>query len=190
METLDVHVEGAQIRTRVTGQGPAIVFVHGGGWRNGDKRTAGFINPTLEFAAKGYVCISVNYRLINSEGDGLPGVMIDVFGDAAVVQITTLGMWQRRENLYSALGEVLKPQAIYQRDSGTYGDVEGFSAKSEVVFGDAGGTLSCREDGLQLEVEPMAGHKTGMFVDQRPARMRVGSLARGRTDCVPSSNPR
>jgi acetyl esterase/lipase len=42
---------------------PAIVFVHGGGWVNGDKRAAGFINPTLEFASKGYVCISVNYRL-------------------------------------------------------------------------------------------------------------------------------
>jgi acetyl esterase/lipase len=43
---------------------PALIFVHGGGWRNGDKRTASFIDPTLEFAAKGYVCISVNYRLL------------------------------------------------------------------------------------------------------------------------------
>ena len=42
---------------------PAIVFVHGGGWRGGDKRTAAFIGPTLEYAAKGYVCITVNYRL-------------------------------------------------------------------------------------------------------------------------------
>lgn len=42
---------------------PAIVFVHGGGWRNGDKRTPAFTSPTLEFAARGYVCINVNYRL-------------------------------------------------------------------------------------------------------------------------------
>lgn len=41
---------------------PAIVFVHGGGWRNGDKRKANFIDPAIEFASKGYVCISVNYR--------------------------------------------------------------------------------------------------------------------------------
>ncbi|UCG47885.1 MAG: alpha/beta hydrolase [Phycisphaerales bacterium] len=43
---------------------PAIVFVHGGGWRSGDKRRPNFLRPTLEFAAKGYVCITVNYRLL------------------------------------------------------------------------------------------------------------------------------
>lgn len=43
---------------------PAIVFVHGGGWRSGDKRAANFLGPALEFAAKGYVCITVNYRLV------------------------------------------------------------------------------------------------------------------------------
>ncbi|MFQ5798449.1 MAG: hypothetical protein ACE5H0_07130, partial [Bacteroidota bacterium] len=44
---------------------PALVFVHGGGWRGGDKRKDNFLGPTLEFAAKGYVCITVNYRLTN-----------------------------------------------------------------------------------------------------------------------------
>ncbi|MHC4700142.1 MAG: prolyl oligopeptidase family serine peptidase, partial [Planctomycetota bacterium] len=44
---------------------PAIVFVHGGGWRSGDKRRENFLRPTLEFAAKGYVCITVNYRLLD-----------------------------------------------------------------------------------------------------------------------------
>ena len=43
---------------------PAIVFVHGGGWRSGDKRAKNFLEPALEFAAKGYVCITVNYRLL------------------------------------------------------------------------------------------------------------------------------
>jgi acetyl esterase/lipase len=43
---------------------PAIVFVHGGGWRSGDKRAASFINPAIDFAAKGYVCITVNYRFV------------------------------------------------------------------------------------------------------------------------------
>jgi acetyl esterase/lipase len=47
---------------------PAIVIIHGGGWRNGDKRAGGFLNPTLEYAAKEYVCVTVNYRL-SEEGD-------------------------------------------------------------------------------------------------------------------------
>ena len=44
---------------------PAIVFVHGGGWRNGDKRAGSFLNPTISYAAKGYVCITVNYRMLD-----------------------------------------------------------------------------------------------------------------------------
>ncbi len=50
---------------RGTNPRPAIVFIHGGGWRNGDKRANSFLNPTLEYAAKGYVCITVNYRMLN-----------------------------------------------------------------------------------------------------------------------------
>ena len=42
---------------------PAIVFIHGGGWQNGDKRASGFLNPALSYAEKGYVCITTNYRL-------------------------------------------------------------------------------------------------------------------------------
>jgi acetyl esterase/lipase len=63
-----------------TGRGdeprPAIVFVHGGGWRNGDKRAGNFLGPTLEFAAKGYVCITVNYRLLGEAP--MPACMEDV----------------------------------------------------------------------------------------------------------------
>jgi len=46
----------------------AIVFIHGGGWRNGDKRAGGFLNPTLGYAAKGYVCVTINYRLATVAG--------------------------------------------------------------------------------------------------------------------------
>ncbi len=46
---------------------PAIVFIHGGGWRNGDKRAAAFLNPTLAYASKGYVCVTVNYRLVTDD---------------------------------------------------------------------------------------------------------------------------
>lgn len=48
----------------------AIVFIHGGGWRNGDKRAPGFLNPTLGYAAKGYVCVTINYRLATVVGPG------------------------------------------------------------------------------------------------------------------------
>jgi acetyl esterase/lipase len=57
---------------------PAIVFVHGGGWRNGDKRANSFLKPTLDYAAKGYVCITVNYRLQKEEPRAINECVEDV----------------------------------------------------------------------------------------------------------------
>ena len=57
---------------------PAIVFIHGGGWRNGNKRTPPFLNPTLKYAAKGYVCITVNYRLVTDNNWRIDHCIADV----------------------------------------------------------------------------------------------------------------
>jgi 23S rRNA (cytosine1962-C5)-methyltransferase len=119
------------------------------------------------------------YRLINSEGDDLPGLVVDVFGEAAVVQVTTLGMALRRELIFEVLTQTLTPAAIFEVAAPSYAEVEGFSAQSRVVRGRAATQIPCREDGLALEAEPLAGQKTGMFLDQRPNRVRVGQLARG-----------
>ncbi len=56
---------------------PALLFIHGGGWRNGDKRAKSFLDPCLEFAAKGYVCVTVNYRLLG-EADSIADCIEDV----------------------------------------------------------------------------------------------------------------
>jgi 23S rRNA (cytosine1962-C5)-methyltransferase len=119
------------------------------------------------------------YRLINSEGDDLPGLVIDMFGEAAAVQVTTLGMAARREALWEALQAELAPGAIYEVAAQSYADVEGFIAQSRTVRGTTAARVPCSEDGIALEVEPLSGQKTGMFVDQRPSRIRVGQLARG-----------
>jgi 23S rRNA (cytosine1962-C5)-methyltransferase len=120
------------------------------------------------------------YRLVNSEGDGLPGLVVDVFGKGVAVQITTLGLWQCRDAIFDALSALLKPETIFQVGAGTYGDVEGFASQGEPVRGKGGNSFVCREDGIELVVEPLSGQKTGMFLDQRMARMRVGQLAKGK----------
>ena len=119
------------------------------------------------------------YRLVNSEGDDMPGVVIDVYGDAVVVQITTLGMAQRRAELFDAIEAELAPQSIFEVAAQSYAELEGFSATSRVARGTSRATVSCVEDGIQLEVEPLVGQKTGMFIDQRDNRIRVGQLSRG-----------
>jgi 23S rRNA (cytosine1962-C5)-methyltransferase len=128
-------------------------------------------------AAGGQAGATTAYRLINSEGDDLPGVVVDVFGNAVAVQVTTLGMAMRREALFEALQAELRPESIYEVAAASYAEVEGFVAQSRVVRGPGSLKVACREDGVALEVEPLSGQKTGMFVDQRPSRMRFGQLA-------------
>ena len=119
------------------------------------------------------------YRLVNAEGDDLPGLVVDVYGGALAVQFSTLGMAQRRELVFDALQTLLDPSAIFEVAASSYAEIEGFVAKSGLIRGQAGETVSCIEDGILLEVDLLSGQKTGMFLDQRDNRRRVGALARG-----------
>ena len=115
------------------------------------------------------------YRLVNSEGDGLPGLVVDVFGDAAAFQTSTLGMWLWREEIAAAIEQVTDVKTIYEIAAGSFVEVEGFAPESR-VRGQARPQVGCVEDGIRLEVEPLQGQKTGLFLDQRPSRVRLGQL--------------
>jgi len=118
------------------------------------------------------------YRWVNGEGDGLPGLVVDVFGDGVAFQITTLGLWLWREEIAAAIDEVLAPKTLYEVGAASFAEVEGFVAESRVVRGESRAQVPCREDGIRLEAEPMQGQKTGLFLDQRPSRVRVGEMVR------------
>ncbi len=121
------------------------------------------------------------FRLVNSEGDALPGVVVDVYGDVCAVQFTALGMKKREVELYDALEELLRPKAIVEVSAGGFAQVEGFASASRTVRGDeaAARLVRCRENGLTLEVDPIHGQKTGMFLDQRENRRTLRTLAKG-----------
>ncbi len=123
------------------------------------------------------------YRLINSEGDGLPGLMVDMFGDVAAVQFSTLGMKLCEDAVYSALrGLPVPPSVIIEAAAGSFAQVEGFSSQQRVVFGDekllADGTL-CLENGVRLRIDVREGQKTGAFLDQRDNRLLLGKYCAG-----------
>lgn len=120
------------------------------------------------------------YRLVNSEGDALPGVVVDVYGEVCAVQFTALGMKRREAELYDALVAELSPRAIVEVSAGGFAQVEGFASATRTVRGDdeAAHRVRCRENGIELEVEPLHGQKTGMFLDQRENRRYLASLAK------------
>ncbi len=119
-------------------------------------------------------------RLVWSEADGLPGLIVDRYGPALVVQCLTLGMARARPLVVAALTRALGPLPVFNKDEDAPGRLEGF----EPAHGWAGpagpATVEVEEDGVRLAVTVGAGHKTGLYLDQRENRIRVGALARDR----------
>lgn len=119
-------------------------------------------------------------RLINAEGDGMPGLVVDRYGDCLVMAIGTAGMDRRRPELIDALVKAYAPRSIYERSEGAARRREGLTDRSGVVWGEAPPAgVPIRENGLAFEVDIIAGQKTGFFLDQRDNRRRIELLSNG-----------
>ncbi|HQP38552.1 MAG TPA: class I SAM-dependent rRNA methyltransferase [Polyangiaceae bacterium] len=124
---------------------------------------------------------TTGYRLVHAEGDGLPGLVVDVFGEVLVVQLTTIGMSRRKSWIVDVLVDLLHPKAILDRTPSTHARTEGLVPDGGVIWGDQGvESLRFVERDLRYELPLNLGQKTGFYFDQRPLRGRVEQLARGR----------
>lgn len=121
------------------------------------------------------------YRLVHAEGDGLPGLVVDVLGDVLIVQIGTIGIKRREGLVFDVLTEALSPRAIVDRTSAQLARIEGFDPGQGVVRGDASlDKFSFVERGLRYDVPLALGQKTGFYLDQRTLRARIEQLASGK----------
>jgi 23S rRNA (cytosine1962-C5)-methyltransferase len=120
------------------------------------------------------------FRLVHAEGDGLPGLIVDCFGDVLAMQIGTLGMKRHEALLHEALSAALAPKAIVDRTSPRAAKAEGFETRGGVVRGEEVRELVLVERGLRFRVPLELGQKTGFYFDQRPLRARIEQLAHGR----------
>jgi 23S rRNA (cytosine1962-C5)-methyltransferase len=120
------------------------------------------------------------YRLVHAEGDGLPGLIVDVYGRAATVQLLTAGMKRREQEIFSALREVLPLSSIIEMASREHQDHEGFKVTPRVAAGEAITDLTFTERGFNYSLPFAAAQKTGFYFDQRDNRARLESLCRGR----------
>ncbi|MBI3786597.1 MAG: class I SAM-dependent rRNA methyltransferase [Deltaproteobacteria bacterium] len=121
------------------------------------------------------------YRLINGEGDLLPGFVVDVYGGVVVVQCLTAGATRLQPLLIEALQSVLAPQAIYERSGGAVRREEGLGPAERVLAGSlAEDAITISENGLRFLVDVRGGQKTGFFLDQRDNRQLARALAGGR----------
>jgi 23S rRNA (cytosine1962-C5)-methyltransferase len=119
------------------------------------------------------------YRLVYGESDGLPGLIVDRYGDLLVVQINTAGMERVRDELLSALEKVIRPSAILLRNDTASREQEGLAKQKEVVLGEVPEWVAIEENGVRFEVPVMSGQKTGWFFDHRLNRARANCYVKG-----------
>ena len=113
------------------------------------------------------------YRLAFGDSDGLPGLVVDRYGDILVAQITTAGMERLKDDIVAALVKVIHPDAILFRNDTTGRDLEGLSGYVETALGEAPESITLEENGAKFAVPLHTGQKTGWFYDQRPNRTRL-----------------
>lgn len=117
-------------------------------------------------------------RLVHGESDGLPGVTADRYGDCIVLQLTSAGAERWREEIAEALVLETGADAIWERSDAEVRALEGLAPRVGPLRGaPISRRLVIHEYGLRFEIEPVSGHKTGFYLDQRENRQRVRALA-------------
>lgn len=121
------------------------------------------------------------YRLVHAEGDALPGLIIDRYGDVCVVQCNTAGMAVNETSIIDALNQLIKPRAIVFRNDSSSRTQEGLAEENRII-GDANlDDVLIEENATQFSVPLMSGQKTGWFYDHRYNRRRAFAYVRDKT---------
>lgn len=120
-----------------------------------------------------------HYRLVYGESDGLPGLVVDRYGDVLVVQITTAGMELLKPLLLEALKSTLKPRGIVLRNDTSMRQTEGLPSYVEEI-GNVPDSVEIDEGGVRFAVPMKGGQKTGWFFDQRDNRDRMARYVKGK----------
>ena len=119
-------------------------------------------------------------RLINAEGDGLPGLVADLYDDVLVLQVATLGMERLKPLVVGHLAAALRPRAVYERSDLPARREEGLGDVEALLAGEAVERVRILEGGVPYWVVLTSGQKTGFYLDQRESRRLVRECAAGR----------
>ncbi len=121
------------------------------------------------------------YRLVNGEGDFLPGLVIDCYKDTLVVQIGTVGMEKLKGFIVEWLVEHLKPRVIFEKSDSSSRNEEGLKPILGLLFGIDVSPVEILENGLKFKIDFTKGQKTGFFCDHRQMRQEIRKLASGKS---------
>ena len=117
-----------------------------------------------------------SFRVVNAESDFLSGLIVDKYSDVLVVQISSLGMDQRKTMIVEALQEIFSPRAIVERSEASFRKFEGLPESNGILSGAIDGPVAIDLNGLKFNVDIQGGHKTGLYLDQQQNYQRVSEL--------------
>jgi len=125
-----------------------------------------------------------SFRLIHAEGDGFPGLVVDIYGDVAIIQTYTIGMHRIKSELTSGIKEVLgdRIKAVYDKSSDTMAKQSSVITTDQYLWKKDGFESKniIHENGLQFSVDYVDGQKTGLFIDQRNNRSLLKTYSEGK----------
>ncbi|HEU0220434.1 MAG TPA: class I SAM-dependent methyltransferase [Gallionella sp.] len=154
-------------------------------WHEGEVIDAEFFRHKIAAAltardALGLSKDSSGLRLIHAESDGLPGLVVDRYGDTLVMQIGSAGAECWRDTCADILQELCNPACIYERSDSDSRGLEGLEMRNGVLRGRLPDSVEVIEHGLRFKVDVAVGQKTGFYLDQRDNRTLTETLAAGR----------
>ena len=121
---------------------------------------------------------ATSFRVVNAESDFLSGLIVDKYEDALVVQISSLGMDQRKPLVVAALKKIFSPRAILERSDMASRRFEGMAEANGILSGELSGPVSVNLNGLKFETDLAGGHKTGLYLDQQANYQAVSQFAK------------
>ena len=196
----EINTDKTPLKTLEPGQ-PADILSHQGKWLG-----SGYVNPHSLICARVVsrdrkhplssallvhrlnVALSLRqrlfatpfYRLVFGESDGLPGLVIDRFGDYLVIQINTAGMERMKEEILAAVRKVLHPVGVLFRNDTPIREAEGLERYQEDALGGWPEVLELEEQGVGFQVPASGGQKTGWYFDQAANRARMTAYVKER----------
>jgi len=120
-----------------------------------------------------------SFRVVNAESDFLSGLIVDKYADVLVVQISSLGMDQRKNLIVEALQKIFSPRAIVERSEASFRKFEGLAEANGILSGALDGQVAIELNGLKFSVDISGGHKTGLYLDQQKNYQLVAELVKG-----------
>ncbi len=182
-ETIEIRSFGGEFLAQGAFSPESQIQARVWSWQEDQVISADYFRLKIRQAIRYRDKIKYNYpmrRLIHAESDGLPGLIVDQYGDVLVMQLLSVGSDHWRDDLVQILAEETGAKSIYERSDVAVRKLEGLEPRTGLLYGkEPEELIHIEQDDLQYWIDIRKGHKTGYYLDQHANRILVGGFCKG-----------